>query len=216
MPRRLFDNSGSCSLSPPLFSAVPPVNNRYTTFKKAATKKSSPILYDKCVLTPLRSSFVQTSIDKLKTGARKHAHFVHARQAAMNEFDISTYLKKKTVDPLGNRRSIRNIRSPDATDNTIELETSGGMNYVFDLSSRSIRRYIIEDIMFISVGKLVTLIVLNKRDTWLTVDFFAKGDDKCIDGVELKFSSFFLKDDLQMWGNKPMLQETPNRKFSDN
>ena len=33
-----------------------------------------------------------------------------------------------------------------------------------------------------------------------------KGSDKCMDGIELKFSDFFLKDDIQMWGCKPMLR----------
>ena len=36
---------------------------------------------------------------------------------------------------------------------------TSGKNHNFDLSSRNIRRYIIEDIMFMSVGELVTLLV---------------------------------------------------------
>ena len=43
--------------------------------------------------------------------------------------------------------------------NTIDTETSGAMINIFDLSARNIWRYIIKDIMFISVGKLVTIIV---------------------------------------------------------
>ena len=76
----------------------------------------------------------------------------------MNDFGVSTNKLRKIVYPLGNCRSMRNVRSPDTT-STTDSESSGGMNYMFDVSSRNIRRYIIEDIMFISVGELVTLVV---------------------------------------------------------
>ena len=38
------------------------------------------------------------------------------------------------------------------------------------------------------------------------MEFVVNGSDKCTDGVEIKFSDFFLRDDLQMWGCKPMLR----------
>ena len=50
---------------------------------------------------------------------------------------------------------MRNVGSSDTT-STINSESSGGMNYMFDLSSQNIRRYIIEDIMSINVGELVS------------------------------------------------------------
>ena len=255
----LFDDAGSPSSSPPLLSTS--VNNIYTKYKNAATKKSSPILDDKCVLTILRSSFIQTVVGELKTGARKQVSIRNTRRAAINEFDNTTYSKKKFVHPLGNRRSARNIRSEDATSDTIDFEMTSGKNHNFDLSNRNIRRYVIEDIMFMSVGELVTLLVnieygntkfwediteihqfaydsvmiggasfyqipsrvrsnnrkdefvngyhdndtlnylvLNKGDAGLTVDVVVKGDNSCLDGVELKFSGFFLNDQLQIWG----------------
>ena len=157
-PVRLFDES------PPILSVLPVVNNRYTKFKTAVLKKSSPILDDHCVLTLLRSSFVQQSIGELKTGDRKLVHFGHTRRAAMNNFVTSTYpkLKTKSGHPYSNRRSVRNLPS----NKTQNLDISCVMNHAFDLSSRNIRRYIIEDIMFISVGELVTLLIdVESNDT---------------------------------------------------
>ena len=54
----------------------------------------------------------------------------------------------------------------------------------------------------------INYLVLNKGGAGLTVDFVINGDNNTnsIGGIELKFSSFFLKDDLQMWGTKPMLR----------
>ena len=94
-PVRLFDDVSRPSiLSPLLLSDVPIVNNRFTKFKTAVTKKSSPILDDKCVLTLLRSSFVQTAIGELKTGVRKPVHIRTARKETINEFRASTYPSK--------------------------------------------------------------------------------------------------------------------------
>ena len=38
------------------------------------------------------------------------------------------------------------------------------------------------------------------------MNFVVKGGEKYLDGVELKFSDFLLKDNLQIWGNKPMMR----------
>ena len=175
------------------------------------------------------------------------------------------YSKKKTIDPSGNRRSTRHLPSNEATNPTLDMGIIGN-HYIFDLSSRNIRRYIIEDIMFVSVGDLVTILVdinscsshkwqsisdkqkfelsiiliggisylqipsrvrsnnrkdefvsghhdndtinylvLNKGGAGLTIDFVVKDCDKCMGGIEIKVSDFFLKDDIQMWGCKPML-----------
>ena len=83
----------------------------------------------------------------------------NTRRAAINEFDNTTYSKKKFVHPLGNRRSARNIHSEDATSDTINSEMTSVKNHNFDLFSYNIRRYIIEDLMFVSGGELVTLLV---------------------------------------------------------
>ena len=51
------------------------------------------------------------------------------------------------------------MQSNGLTCNVIDLETSGAMINIFDLSNKNIWRHIIEDIMFISEGKLVTVVV---------------------------------------------------------
>ena len=76
----------------------------------------------------------------------------------MNDVGVSTTKVRKMVHLLGNRRSMRNVGSPDTT-STIGSVSSGGMYNMFDVSSRNMCRYIIEDIMFISVGELMTLVV---------------------------------------------------------
>ena len=52
----------------------------------------------------------------------------------------------------------------------------------------------------------IAYLVLKKGGDGLTVEFIMKGSDKFLDGIELKFSDFFLKDDIQMWGCKPILR----------
>ena len=51
----------------------------------------------------------------------------------------------------------------------------------------------------------INYLVLNKGGAGLTIDFVVKDCDECMGGIEIKFSDFFLKDDIQMWGCKPML-----------
>ena len=163
-PERLFDNaSGSSSISPLVTRDVQARNKRFTKFKDAVTRKSSPTLDDKCVLTILRSSFVQTSMGALKAGARKHINIRHVRRFALHNFASSSYSqkKKKPVDQSGNRRSTRHNLTRSINENTLDIDISS-MYSVFDLSSRNIRRYIIEDIMFISVGELVTILIDSK------------------------------------------------------
>ena len=183
IPVRLFDDA---VISPPILSVAPVVNNRYTKFKKSVVKKSSPILDNHCVLTLLRSSFVQQSIGELKTGNRKLVHFGHARRAAMNNFFASTNTRKKTDNPYSNRRSVRNLPASNPQKNVIDLDISGVMNHAFDLSSCNIRRYIIEDIMFLSVGELVTLLIdVESNDTtrWESITNIQKFDyDKVMVG----------------------------------
>ena len=121
-PTRLFDDAASpLLLSPSPITDVQTVNNRYTKFKSSANKKVSPVLDDKCVLTLLRSSYVRTSIGELKSGTRKPTHYRNTRRPAINEFGISMYSKKKTIDPSGNRRSTRHLPSNEATNTTIDM-----------------------------------------------------------------------------------------------
>ena len=262
-PVGLFDDVSRPSILSPLrLHDEPPVNTRFTKFKTAVTKKSSTTLDDKCVLTLLRPSFVQTAIGELKTRVRQPVHIKIARKEAINKFRTSTYAKRKRVD--ANRRSIRN---QSLTSDKLGNDASVEMKPVFDLSSRNIRRYIIEDIMYLSVRDFVTIVVdvdsgnsdkwkrisvkqqfnydniqigdrlfyqipcivrsnnrkdeftsghhdndtinylvLNKGGAGLTVDFVVNGSDKCTEGVELKFSDFFLSDHLQMWGCKAMVR----------
>ena len=68
------------------------------------------------------------------------------------------YSKKEAIDLSGNRRSTRHLPSNEATNPTLDMGIIGNHS-IFDLSSRNIRRYIIEDIMFVSVGDLVTILV---------------------------------------------------------
>ena len=58
-----------------------------------------------------------------------------------------------------NYKSIKNIHFNKKICNTIDLKTSGAMINMFYLSSRNVWRYIIEDIIFISTGQLVIVIV---------------------------------------------------------
>ena len=52
----------------------------------------------------------------------------------------------------------------------------------------------------------INYLVLNKGGAGLTIAFVVKDCDKCMGGIEISFSDFFLKDDIQMWGCKPMLR----------
>ena len=72
----------------------------------------------------------------------------------MQKFGVSTYSRKKPSNLSGNRRSICHYPSNDVTGNTI-----GMMYSVFDLLSRHICQYIIKDLIFLSVDKLVTIII---------------------------------------------------------
>lgn len=57
----------------------------------------------------------------------------------------------------------------DSTSDTFENDTSVSMQQVFDLPSRNICRYIIEDIMYVSVQDFVTIVVdvdLGNKDKW--------------------------------------------------
>mmetsp|Transcript_8394 Transcript_8394/g.7946 ORF Transcript_8394/g.7946 Transcript_8394/m.7946 type:complete len:268 (-) Transcript_8394:255-1058(-) len=160
----LFDDASvSPSISPLVISDVQAPNKRFTKFKDAVTRKSSPTLDDKCVLTQLRSSFVQTSMGELKAGARKPINVRHVRRFAMHNFAASSSSKKKHINPSGNLRSTRhNLTSTSSvTECTLDMDISS-MYSAFDLSSRNIRRYIIEDIMYMSVGDLVTILIDSK------------------------------------------------------
>ena len=79
---------------------------------------------------------MQTSIGELKTGLRKPIHIQIARKEAINEFCISTYSKRKSVEL--NRRTIQNITANDSTYNTFDHDMGVSMQPVFDLSSRNI------------------------------------------------------------------------------
>lgn len=50
----------------------------------------------------------------------------------------------------------------------------------------------------------INYLVINKEGAGLIVHFVVNGDDKYINRAELQFIDFFLKDNLQVWGNKPM------------
>ena len=52
----------------------------------------------------------------------------------------------------------------------------------------------------------INYLVLNKGGAGLKVDFVVNDSVKYIDGIEMKFRDFFLKNNLQMWGNKPILR----------
>ena len=95
------------------------------------------------------------------------------------------------VHLLGNYRIIQNIQSNGSICNTIDLKISGTMINVFDLSSGNIWRYIIEDIMFISVGKLVTVIIDIESYNWMDWERITKMQKMDYDNVTIGGQSFY-------------------------
>ena len=137
----------------------------YNKHEPTRSKRTCPTLDDKCALTLLRSSFVPIFLGELRAGSRKPIHVRNVRRATIHDFGVASYAKRKLSSPSGVCQSTRIIPpgsegNDDHYDNSSNsIDHSNGVTLGFDLSSRNNWRYIIEDIMFVSIGDFVTIIV---------------------------------------------------------
>ena len=149
--------------NPPLRSAPqslsPHNKGGIERYKRSKIRNSALKLDDTCVLPLLRTSFVQDYLGGLKTGTRKLVSIRNIRKSAVRNFATVSYKKRMVSSDVGCRRSNRNL-----SDSTIDLSDDVGEDVIrdfgiCDLSYRHIRRYIIEDIMYLDPSDKITIVV---------------------------------------------------------
>ena len=110
----------------------------------------------------------------------------YIKRTALNHFETISYKKHLSLDNLGStRRLLRFLGvAPSPPISTIEP-------ICYDLNSRKLRRYIIEDVMFVSPGESIVVLICNDSNDFPYWDKIIKEQNNSLDVVRLGTKSFY-------------------------